>query len=194
MMRWFESEYSELCVTPPHLCPGSSKHARSQSQPSHSTAQLRAEGEVTWVDPEPDLLTAAPSHALTDQVALEVAAQLPGCDRGSALAEHRLHKVLRAGRRGQRAADHVGVVGVGDGLVGEDVLVHAPEERRRRRLGRAVLLELVGDDESCVAGLGVVLVRRQVLAVLVRDGRLNVVDVRLRAGVDVDDEHLFHAE
>mmetsp|Transcript_43769 Transcript_43769/g.103499 ORF Transcript_43769/g.103499 Transcript_43769/m.103499 type:complete len:470 (+) Transcript_43769:843-2252(+) len=146
---------------------------------------------VARVDPQPDLLLVAPGHALPDQVALEVAAQLPRGHRRGAVPEHRLHKVLRAGRGGRRAAHEVGVGLVRDHLVAEDVLVHASEERRRRVLGRTVLLELVRDDDPRVALVGVVLVRRHVRFVLASDGVLDRSHVGLRARVHVDHHHIL---
>eukprot|EP00961_Rhodomonas_salina_P182238 2460162-Rhodomonas_salina.2 len=149
----------------------------------------------TWIDPEPDTLVAGPTHALLGhEVALEVAPQLPRGHSRSAIAQHRLHKVLRAGGRGRRAAHEVGVGSVADLLVAEDVLVHAAEERHRRVLGRAVCLQSLGDVESGVASVRVVGVCGHVLGVLPSHGVLDLIDVWLRARVDVNHEHVFEED
>eukprot|EP00961_Rhodomonas_salina_P189378 2554951-Rhodomonas_salina.1 len=128
---------------------------------------------VAGVDPQPDALGARPGQALVrHEVPLVVTAQLPRRHRRDAAAEHRLHEVLCAGRGGRGAAHKIGVVGVGDDLVLEDVFVRAPEERPRGVLSRAVCLEGFGDVEPGVAALRVVVVRGHVCRLLKRDAAL----------------------
>mmetsp|Transcript_28648 Transcript_28648/g.67871 ORF Transcript_28648/g.67871 Transcript_28648/m.67871 type:complete len:318 (-) Transcript_28648:560-1513(-) len=149
---------------------------------------------VAGIDPQTNLRLGPDVLGSADQVPLVVAAQLSRGHPRRAGPEHRLHKVLRAGGGGHVTPDQVRPFGVGDFFVLEQVLVHAAEERHRRVLGRAVCLQSLGDVESGVASVRVVGVCGHVLGVLPSHGVLDLIDVWLRARVDVNHEHVFEED
>mmetsp|Transcript_7799 Transcript_7799/g.12258 ORF Transcript_7799/g.12258 Transcript_7799/m.12258 type:complete len:408 (+) Transcript_7799:597-1820(+) len=146
---------------------------------------------VAGIDPQTNLRLGPDVLGSADQVPLVVAAQLSRGHPRRAGPEHRLHKVLRAGGGGHVTPDQVRPFGVGDFFVLEQVLVHAAEEGLGALDVRAARVERGRDHQPRVAAVRVVLVGRREVRVVALEARHHVRKLRVSAGVDVHDQHVF---